>query len=103
MARALVVALLAAAALPGAARASQLIDRDATGVQLHVSRGGDALVTYRAGGRVRHVLAWGAVNAISPARGRAQVAFPLHYAGGWGVFPPAPFKGVGETCLPDAG
>ena len=100
MARALVVALLAAAALPGAARASQLIDRDATGVQLHVSRGGYALVTYRAGGRVRHVLAWGAVNAISPARGRAQVAFRLDYAGGWGVFRRDLVKRSGDTCLP---
>jgi hypothetical protein len=100
MARVLVVALLAAAALPGGARASQLIDRNAADVRLQVSRGGYALVTYRAGGRVRHVLALGALNAISPRPGRAQVAFRLDYAGGWGVFHRDLANGIRDACAP---
>jgi hypothetical protein len=68
------------------AGASQLIDRNATGVTLLVNAKGEALLTYRAGGRVRHVLAWGAVNAIPPASHAQQLAFKLDYAGGWGKY-----------------
>jgi len=39
------------------AGASQLIDRDATGVRLTVNADGEALVQYTVGGHVRHVLA----------------------------------------------
>lgn len=45
---------------------------------------GLALLTYRARGKVKHVLAWGAINAIPPTTARPQVAFKLDYAGGWG-------------------
>jgi hypothetical protein len=76
-----VAAVTAAVAAPGAG-ASQLIDRNATGVHLEVSPAGQALLTYRAGGKAKHVLAWGAVNAIPPSRSRAQVAFKLDYSGG---------------------
>jgi hypothetical protein len=73
-----VVALLAGLlVVPAAARASTLIDRNARDVSLQVDSGGRALVTYTAGDRRRHVLAWGAVNAIAPTQARAQVAFRL--------------------------
>ena len=55
--------VLASAALPAAASASQLIARDAQGIRLAVDGHGRALLTYREPGRLRHVLAWGAVNA----------------------------------------
>ena len=54
------------------AGASQLIDRNAADVTLKVNARGEALLTYTARGRVRHVLAWGAVNALPPAEGTQQ-------------------------------
>ena len=72
--------MLAFAAAP--AHSSQLIDHDATNVKLAVNAKGEALVTYTAAGKLKHVLAWGAVNAIAPTTARAQVALKLDYAGG---------------------
>jgi len=93
------VALLAAA-LASTASASQLIDRNAQGVRLAVNGKGEALITYRAGGKLNHVLAWGAINAIAPTRSRAQVAFKLDYAGGWGKYHNEYWKTFTNTCTP---
>ncbi len=82
--RAIVVAAVAAAALAPAASASELIDRDATRVRLEVNRSGMALLTYRKAGKVRRVLAWGAVNAVHASPGHRQLAFILDYSGGFG-------------------
>ena len=49
-------------------KASQLIDRNASNVKLAVNAKGEALLTYSVGGEVKHVLAWGAVNAIAPTQ-----------------------------------
>ena len=68
------------------ASASQLVDRNALLVSFGVNAKGEALITYRAGGKVRRVLAWGAINAIAPTRSRPQVAFKIDYAGGWGKY-----------------
>jgi hypothetical protein len=54
-----------------------LIGRDAIGVRLEINAQREALITYRAGGQVKHVLAWGAVNAIEQARGAREPAFHL--------------------------
>jgi hypothetical protein len=62
---------------------SQLIDRNATAVQLVVDAKGEAMLNYTAGGKTKHVLAWGAVNAIPPNRTHKQTAFSLDYSGGW--------------------
>jgi hypothetical protein len=78
--------LAAALAAPGAASASQLIDRNATGVTLAVDAQSEALVSYRSGGKLEHVLAWGAINARPPVRTGTQVAFQLDYAGGYGKY-----------------
>lgn len=64
------------------ASASQLIDRNATNVKLAVASNGTAVVTYTAAGQVRHVLAWGAINARDPNPSVAQVTFKLDYSGG---------------------
>ena len=48
------------------ANASDLIDRNAHGVTLKVNAKGEALLTYTAGGKHKHVLAWAAKNAIAP-------------------------------------
>jgi len=44
---------------------------------------GEALLTYRRGdGSVRHVLAWGALNARAPSEDVPQVRFRWDYTGG---------------------
>ena len=52
-------------------------------------------MTYRVGGKLRRVRASGAINALPPTPGRAQVAFRLDYSGG-----PGPFR---NTCGPYRG
>jgi hypothetical protein len=91
---ALLIALLA----PAGAGASTLIDRNASGVRLEVDSSGRALLTYRAGGKTRHVLAWGAVNAIAPILGKRQVDFRLDYSGGWGSARKDLWKTFVNTC-----
>src|SRR5689334_13671024 len=68
----------------GTAQASEpLGDVNLTNVSLSVNAGGEALVTYtRPDGAVRHVLAWGAVNALPPSQDVPQVRFQLDYTGG---------------------
>jgi hypothetical protein len=63
------------------ASASQLIDRNASGVRLAANGKGEALITYRAHGRSRHVVAWGAVDARQPTSGKPQVRFRWDYSG----------------------
>ena len=95
---AFVVVLAVAAALASTASASQLIDRNAKNVKLAVNAKGEALITFRDAGKVKHVLAWGAVNAIAPTRARPQVEFKLDYAGGWGRYHKNYYKTFGTTC-----
>lgn len=97
---AIVTTVTLAALLPPGAGASQLIDRDATGIRLEVNRRGTALLTYRAHGRLRHVLAWGAKNAVPPSRGRRQVGFRLDYSGGWGTYRRGVWKTFRNSCKP---
>jgi len=80
------VAALAAAAFVAPAGASELIDRNASNVRLAVNAKGEAMLTYRAAGATKRVLAWGAVNAIPPTQSRPQVKFRLDYSGGWGKY-----------------
>jgi hypothetical protein len=80
------------------ATASQLIDRNATGIKLAVNREGEALVTYTAGGQLKHVLAWGGINAIKPTPGRKQVALSLDYSGGYGKYSHPYWQNFGTSC-----
>jgi hypothetical protein len=84
MRRALLAAVFVVLALPSVASAAQLIDRNATGVQIRANAKGEMLLTYHKGAQVRHVLVWGAVNALPPREGASQVKFKLDYSGGWG-------------------
>ena len=93
---------LAAVVITGSASASQLVDRNAAAVTLQVSSRGEALLTYRAGGRLRRVLAWGAINAVPPGSKR-QVAFRLDYSGGWGAFRRHVWKTFRNACGPYSG
>ena len=79
--------LLATAWLSSTAGASEpLSDFNATFQSLAVNSKGEALVTYqRSDGKVRHLLAWGAVNANAPTdQAVPQVHFKYDYSGGWG-------------------
>jgi hypothetical protein len=96
------IAVLAVAAIgaPGAG-ASQLIDRNASQIKLEVDAKGEAMLTYDAGGKSKHVLAWGAVNAVPPAPGKTQVAFSLDYSGGYGKYHTGNYwQTAGWSCLP---
>lgn len=95
--------MAAALALAPAAGASQLVDRDAREVELQVDREGRALVSYTKDGRRRHVLAWGAINALPPSRARRQVEFELDYSGGWGAFGKPLWKAFADICGPYEG
>ena len=90
MRRVLPVVLLAcglAALHPAPAPASQILDRNVTNVRLAVNAKGEALVTYtRPDGQTRHVLAWGAVDAVAPGSGVPQQRFEVDNAGGWGKY-----------------
>jgi hypothetical protein len=97
----MLIATLSAAALAATANASQLIDRNASHVSLKTNAKGEAMVTYSAGGKVKHVLAWGAENALAPTPGGKQVAFSLDYSGGYGKYHrTAYWNAFGGGCLP---
>jgi hypothetical protein len=71
------------------ASASQLIARNATHVRLAVNSAGVALITFKERGKkgkVRHILARGAINARPPIPDGKQVKFKIDYAGGWGFY-----------------
>jgi len=82
------VLVLTATALTAttAANASQLIDRNAAKPALSLNSKGEAMITYSNAGKLKHVLAWGAVNALPPARGKKQISFKLDYSGGYGKY-----------------
>ena len=92
------VVLLTAAVFASAASASELIDRNAASVKLAVNAKGEALLTYHAGGKLKHVLAGGAVDAIAPTTARKQVEFTLDYAGGWGKYHRDYWRTFGAKC-----
>jgi len=95
---ALSVSLLAALATGGSARASQLVDRNAHNVHLQVNARGQALITYRAAGRLRRVLGWGAINARPSSSAGKQVSFRLDYSGGWGTYHRRLWQAFPDTC-----
>src|SRR5215204_1535825 len=66
--------------------ASEIIARDASKISLKANAKGEALVSYTEAGKAKNALVWGAINAIAPTTTRAQVAFSLDYAGGWGKY-----------------
>jgi len=72
--------------LPARATASVILgDKDVSSPTLKVNAKGTALVEYttKAGLR-RHVLLWGAVDAVAnPTLGSQQQAFQIDYSGGW--------------------
>src|SRR5256714_8822308 len=95
-----VAAVLAAAALPSAATGSQLIDRNTSGVQLSVNRKDEAMITYRAAGKLKRVLVWGGINARFPSPNAHQARLKKDYAGGWGKYRSLYWRGFHNACRP---
>jgi hypothetical protein len=93
---------LAAAAATSALAGEPLQDSNVTFLSLKVDAKGEALLTYRrSDGRLRHVLAWGAVNARAPSQDLPQVRFRWDYAGGWGKYRNGKYwKGFEDRCRP---
>jgi hypothetical protein len=86
----LLLAIVAALAAVTPASASTLITRNARNLTLTTNGDGMAAMTFREpSGRVRHVVAWGAINA--------DVRFRLDYAGGWGHFHRQVWKSI-KAC-----
>src|SRR4051812_50017822 len=94
MRRLLLFALFVSLALPGAASAAQLIDRNASNVRIATNAKGEALLTYTKSGVAKHILIWGAINALPPAAGGHQAKFSLDYAGGGGKYHTQDWRGV---------
>jgi hypothetical protein len=81
------------------AQASDLLDVNAQGTSLKV-HGGLALIEYRANGKARHVLAWGAINARTPESGLPQVRFKHDYSGGLKLEHRAMWVSFKNECRP---
>jgi hypothetical protein len=88
--------------VPAHTSASQrLSDVNAKVVSLHVNERGEALVVYRTErGAIRHVLAWGAINARPPSSDAPQVQLRLDYAGGWGKYRRPVWRQFRNRCGP---
>ena len=100
LAVAFVLAAAAASLVSTRAHASTLVDRTTSRVDLQVDTAGEALLTYEARGAVRHVLVWGAVDAVDASSGRPQVAFSLDYAGGWRKYHRQMWRTFKDACRP---
>src|SRR6516165_3698492 len=100
------IALFAgAAALLGAARASAsqtLGDLNISNLTLAVNAKGEALLPYdRQNGQHRHVLVWGAINALPPSQDVPQVKFRMDYTGGLAKYHnPGYWKSFKNVCKP---
>jgi hypothetical protein len=93
------VALAGALLAAPAALASDRIALNASQARLAVSPDGKrALVTYRSGGTTRHVLVWGAVNALAPSQEVPQVRFKIDWTGGWAVYGHTIWQRFGNAC-----
>jgi hypothetical protein len=78
-------------------------DLDATFLSLKVNAKGEALVDVRRrDGKVRHVLVWGALNAVPPSdQSVRQERFSYDYAGGWGKYRSGSYwKTFRNACTP---
>jgi len=97
------MAVLLATVVSAPAQASQLVARHTSAERLSVSPDGRAIVTFRADGRLRHVLVWGAVDARMPSTSRKQVEFQIDYSGGWKRFGQPLWKARRNACGKYAG
>jgi hypothetical protein len=67
-------------------------------VKIAANAKGEALLTYSAAGKVKHVLVWGAMGAKEPTSGGKQLKFSLDYAGGYGKYHNTYWKTFANSC-----
>jgi hypothetical protein len=87
----------------GMAAASETLgDLNISNVSLAANADGEALITYtQQDGGVRHVLAWGAINALPPSQAVPQVRFQMDYSGGLAKYKnPGYWKRFENGCRP---
>ena len=98
----LALAVIGGCIAAGSATASQpLGDRNVVQPSLRVNAKGEALITYvRENGQMRHVLAWGAVDARWPNQQVPPTRFRFDYAGGWGKYGRVVWRGFRDACRP---
>ncbi len=97
------LALLGGLSSTRATASEAVTDTNIRNVTLAVNTKGEALLTYvRASGTVRHVIAYGAINANAPVDPKVpQVRFKWDYAGGWGKYRNAGYwKTFRNGCQP---
>ena len=92
----------AALILAAPAGASETFALDAQNLTLQVN-GDTALVSYTAKGKRRHLLAWGAVNALASTSEAPQVSFRRDYSGGWNSRGRAVWPRFFNRCRPYTG
>jgi hypothetical protein len=93
------IALACALVVAPGATASDRLALNASHVQLAVSADGmRALVTYVSGGTTRHVLVWGAVNALPPSQTAPQARFKIDWTGGWATYGHTVWQHFGNAC-----
>jgi hypothetical protein len=94
----LTLAVAASLAAPAAAPATLVVGRNPKNPTLQVDSSGRAMITFASGGKTQHVLAWGAVNALPPTRGKRQTAFDVDYSGGWAIHKPRYWRTFRDVC-----
>jgi hypothetical protein len=50
------------------------------------------------GGKTRHALVWGAVNALPPSQSEPQVRFKIDWTGGWATYGHTVWQHFGNAC-----
>ena len=60
--------LVATAVVPSPASASEILTRNAKYISIKVDAKGKAVVNYKPGGKWKHPLVWGAINARPPTQ-----------------------------------
>jgi hypothetical protein len=98
--RLLVVAAALIFAAPAAA--SEVFALDAQDLTLKVNDG-TALVSYTVKGGRRHLLAWGAINALASGSPVPQTSFRRDFSGGWKSRGRAVWAHFGDACGPYTG
>jgi hypothetical protein len=105
---ALIVGVVAASAVPPTAKGSLVLgDRNVRDPSLVVGADGVAVVSYTTTtGRLRHVLAWGAINGYPHQMDPpvTQAHFKLDYSGGWKSHGRATYwETIHDACSPYTG
>lgn len=92
--------MLALVTATAAHASEQLPEFNVRNAALKVNAKGEALVEYTTErGKRRHVLVWGAVNAVVPPNANVrQVRFSYDFAGGWGKYRKKLWKTFPNAC-----